>query len=308
MNNLIKKFKLSNLKENIKKFNYFENNIIFILFSLLGLAKSSNLGLTSKRYNKLFKKYPFSNIINISGWNGKRYYIHPLTINIFPNIKFRSLIKFSGLLSNSTNNFTNLDILKYNNIYELFCSNIRNTILPEMNITTLVMRCKYLVKLPIIKNLVNLELLNCKITDYSALKNMTNLVNLRLNECDIINTNGLENIRNIIFHKCDKLIDISNLNNCNTVYLFNCSIIVNIDSLNTVNKVAIDSCDLIPESTLNKYDNVSLYRIERSSYLGFYLKNVECNEKIFIQCRYSNLNYYGYYGYCRLNKEYSIFN
>jgi hypothetical protein len=291
---LIKLCKKLHFKYNIKTFNYFENNIICNIMHLMGIKESSPLSLTCKKYNSLFKMTRFNNIVKIR-------FTDYLLINIFPNIKFRVCL---------CENCPSKIIKKLDNIYELRVSGFNNKFFPNINVKTLILKTKRLVKLSFTQNLVNLVLDRCNILDYSGLSN-SNIINLHLIYCDIKNTKGLENIPNINITGCQYLTDISNLKNINKLQLHNCKT-KNITSINN-NAIVIIANPICISSYLEKYKKyIYTHTFKYLNGVGYqnkitiYYQNIILNEysakKIYSNLlRYTNMRF-------QYNINYSLVN
>ena len=212
------------IKYNVKMFTYFENNVIFKIYSLLNLSESCDLGLTSKKNNELFRMIPRTNIIKI---NFEKNYL----IKNCPHIKF--MFNFS----NHTK-IVNYNIKKLDNIYELIVPSFNNKTFPIRNVQKLSLQAPKLIRLPKFNNIIELKLLDCKMTNYSILKNTT-LKYLQLKYCDINTTYGLEDIDTIELICCYKIKHIIYLNKVKNLYLIDCMYLNNICHFDNINEICI---------------------------------------------------------------------
>ena len=229
LKNIFKEFKKLDIKHFLKTFNYFENNIIFNIISLLGLKKSSNFALTNKRHNKLFRNIIVKDFIDI---NITKSYL----INQCPHIKFKLI---------QHNHMRNRDIKKLDNIQELIIHDFINKTFPKINVQMLSLQSTSLIKLPVYNNIMNLRLLDCKIKDYSPL-GKTNLKYLQLKSCAITTTYGLENIPTIELIMCNYIYDTSNLLNVENLFLIYCSRIIKYPIFDNITKVGIVNSNIPP--------------------------------------------------------------
>lgn len=269
--------KLKNLEEEFKfrytnkKFNYFENNVIFNILSFLNIDEYFKFAITSQKYNNLIRNFNTDRIYNLN----KPYQSN--LIKIYPNLKFKADLNF---IYSNKKKINKSDIIKFKNAYILICDGYKNKILDfigektkyidfrNSNINTI--KCKYN-KFDDIKylNLSNTSIFNNRqeFSNFNTNFLMGNIIELDLSNNYQVTNSILPYLLNIKILHLDynySITDISVLSDSKCLKHLSiayCDYIKTIDCLTDLKSLNIDGIKTIPQEQIDflEKNNVEVF-------------------------------------------------